>query len=88
MNVALAKVVQGKDGGLKFGTYTGAGESSCSSVKTSGSHTVTLKTTDMWLSKLANVGQESFQILNQKIRKRLSLLVIFSFSQVQMCFFF
>lgn len=51
---------------------------------------VLLKTTEAWLSKLEKVGQERLQleILNQEIRKRLSLLVVFCFDQVQMCSFF
>lgn len=45
---------------------------------------VPLKTTEAWLSEVEKVGQESCQpeILNQEIRKWLSLLVVFSFYQV------
>lgn len=51
---------------------------------------VLLKTTEAWFSKLEKVGQESYrlEIFNQEIRKRLSLLVVFSFYQVQKCLFF
>lgn len=50
---------------------------------------VPLKITEVWLSKLEKVGQEScgLEVLNQ-IRKRLSLLVVFSFYQVVVSFVF
>lgn len=89
MGMDLAKPVPGEDGGLQFGAEPGL-ENHLAVVL--GLQVAVWSCSKQWRhdSKLEKVGQEScrLEILNQEIRKRLSLLVVISFYQVVSPLFF